>query len=153
MTDPRNDGALFDELQKEPGHDIEQLEQQVHGKQGSHDWTPNISIEQQKKVMYVICSCIHLCAPDMLTLPSRKIDVRLLPILGLMYSFSLIDRTNLGLALVTGMGKELHLQTDNRYSIIVALFFVMYIIFEIPSVSAAPIVFKTRLISKTTHRT
>ncbi|KAJ5579324.1 hypothetical protein N7450_008191 [Penicillium hetheringtonii] len=63
----------------------------------------------------------------------RRIDMRLLPILGAMYSISLIDRTNLGLALVAGMQEELDLAVGNRYTVIVMLFFISYIIFEIPS--------------------
>ncbi|KAL4866305.1 hypothetical protein BDV12DRAFT_187488 [Aspergillus spectabilis] len=50
-----------------------------------------------------------------------------------MYSISLIDRTNLGLALVAGMQEDLDLAVGDRYTIIVMLFFVAYIIFEIPS--------------------
>jgi hypothetical protein len=46
---------------------------------------------------------------------------------------SLVDRTNLGLAAVAGMNEDLELIGD-RYTIIIMLFFVMYIIFEIPSV-------------------
>jgi len=63
----------------------------------------------------------------------RRVDVRLLPILGLMYSISLVDRTNLGLALVAGMQQDLGLAVGDRYTIIVMVFFVAYIIFEIPS--------------------
>lgn len=51
-----------------------------------------------------------------------------------MYSMSLIDRTNLGLALVAGLQEDLGLHIGNRYTIIVMVFFVAYIIFEIPSV-------------------
>lgn len=50
----------------------------------------------------------------------------MLPILGLMYSISLIDRTNLGLALVAGMQKDLGLGVGNRYTITVMVFFVAY---------------------------
>lgn len=57
---------------------------------------------------------------------SRRIDMRLLPILGAMYSISLIDRTNLGLALVAGMQEELDLAVGNRYTVIVMLFFISY---------------------------
>ncbi|KAJ6138362.1 Major facilitator superfamily domain general substrate transporter [Penicillium samsonianum] len=63
----------------------------------------------------------------------RRIDLRLLPILGIMYSISLIDRTNLGLAFVAGMEQDLGLDIGNRYTIVVMVFFVAYIIFEIPS--------------------
>ncbi|KAM0544185.1 hypothetical protein ACHAPJ_011936 [Fusarium lateritium] len=64
---------------------------------------------------------------------THRIDLRLLPILGLMYSISLIDRTNLGLALVAGMQEELGLALGNRYTVIVMVFFVAYILCEIPS--------------------
>ncbi|KAF9872479.1 hypothetical protein CkaCkLH20_09976 [Colletotrichum karsti] len=45
-----------------------------------------------------------------------------------MYSISLIDRTNLGLALVAGMQEDLGLGVGNRYTVIVMVFFVAYII-------------------------
>ncbi|KAL5361542.1 major facilitator superfamily domain-containing protein [Aspergillus floccosus] len=57
----------------------------------------------------------------------RRVDLRLLPILGVMYSISLIDRTNLGLALVAGMQEDLGLDVGARYTIIVMVFFVAYI--------------------------
>ncbi|KAL2817480.1 major facilitator superfamily domain-containing protein [Aspergillus cavernicola] len=63
----------------------------------------------------------------------RRIDLRLLPILGIMYSISLIDRTNLGLAFVAGMEEDLGLDVGARYTIVVMVFFVAYIVFEIPS--------------------
>lgn len=60
------------------------------------------------------------------SLHRRRIDMRLLPILGVMYSMSLIDRTNLGLALVAGMQEDLGLAIGSRYTIIVMVFFVTY---------------------------
>ncbi|OJJ07923.1 hypothetical protein ASPVEDRAFT_143268 [Aspergillus versicolor CBS 583.65] len=50
-----------------------------------------------------------------------------------MYSISLIDRLNLGLAYVAGMREDLQLDVGTRYTIVVMVFFVAYIIFEIPS--------------------
>lgn len=44
-----------------------------------------------------------------------------------MYSISLIDRTNLGLALVAGMQEDLGLAVGNRYTVIVMVFFVAYV--------------------------
>ncbi|KAJ5499850.1 Major facilitator superfamily domain general substrate transporter [Penicillium expansum] len=49
----------------------------------------------------------------------RRVDLRLLPILGIMYSISLIDRTNLGLAFVAGMEQDLGLDIGNRYTVVV----------------------------------
>jgi hypothetical protein len=46
--------------------------------------------------------------------------------LGLMYSISLVDRTNLGLALVAGMQQGLGLAVGDRYTVIVMVFFVAY---------------------------
>lgn len=48
-----------------------------------------------------------------------------------------MDRTNLGLAAVAGMNDDLNL-IGNRYTVIIMVFFVMYIIFEIPSVCNYP---------------
>ncbi|KAG6892831.1 hypothetical protein C0992_012318, partial [Termitomyces sp. T32_za158] len=37
----------------------------------------------------------------------RKIDLRLLPLLGILYALALIDRTNLGVARIAGMDRDL----------------------------------------------
>lgn len=63
----------------------------------------------------------------------RKIDWRLLPILGALYSISFIDRGNIGVARVAGMGQDLQLQIGNRYTIILVLFFPTYFFLELPS--------------------
>ncbi|KAJ8076726.1 hypothetical protein PM082_001149 [Marasmius tenuissimus] len=60
------------------------------------------------------------------------VDFRMLPILALLYSFSLIDRVNLSSARVAGMGKELGLDVGDRYSIANCLYFVPYILLQIP---------------------
>ncbi|KZW02805.1 MFS general substrate transporter [Exidia glandulosa HHB12029] len=63
----------------------------------------------------------------------RKVDFRLLPILGALYAFSLIDRTNISLARVVGAQQELGLDIGARYSIIALVFFIPYILLELPS--------------------
>ncbi|KZV82342.1 MFS general substrate transporter [Exidia glandulosa HHB12029] len=63
----------------------------------------------------------------------RKVDYRLLPILGALYAFSLIDRSNLSLARVVGAEVELKLNVGDRYSISTLLFFIPYILLEIPA--------------------
>jgi len=57
----------------------------------------------------------------MLKRVTRKIDLRLVPYLAACYSVSLIDRTNISLANIAGMGKELQL-TGQRYNICVIMF-------------------------------
>ncbi|KAJ8522150.1 hypothetical protein ONZ45_g1203 [Pleurotus djamor] len=63
----------------------------------------------------------------------RKVDVHLLPILAIVYSVSLIDRANIGNAYVAGMAVDLELTVGSRYSLAVLIFFVPYILFELPS--------------------
>jgi hypothetical protein len=54
----------------------------------------------------------------------RKIDIRLLPVLAVIYAFALIDRVNLPNARIAGMGADLMLSVGNRYSLVVMIFFV-----------------------------
>ncbi|KAF9005279.1 MFS general substrate transporter [Hymenopellis radicata] len=63
----------------------------------------------------------------------RKVDLRLVIILSACYAVSLIDRTNISVARVAGMQRDLRLDIGERYSIISLLFFVPYIVFELPS--------------------
>ncbi|KIW11224.1 hypothetical protein PV08_10524 [Exophiala spinifera] len=62
----------------------------------------------------------------------RKIDVRLVPVMALLYVVSQVDRANLGNAKIEGLDKDLGL-TGNQYNIASTIFFVPYIIFEVPS--------------------
>jgi hypothetical protein len=62
----------------------------------------------------------------------RKVDLRLIPVLGFMYCVSLMDRTNLGVAMVAGMGVDLKL-TGERYSLVVLLFFITYVALQPPA--------------------
>lgn len=54
----------------------------------------------------------------------RRVDRRLLVILGALYSVALIDRTNLSTARVLGMGADLKLTVGERYSIVSVVFFI-----------------------------
>ncbi|KAF8537938.1 major facilitator superfamily domain-containing protein [Trichophaea hybrida] len=63
----------------------------------------------------------------------HKVDWRLLPMLGALYSVALIDRINMSNAAVAGMDKDLELVGTNRYSIALLIFFIPYFIFELPS--------------------
>ncbi|KXN73673.1 MFS nicotinic acid transporter Tna1 [Conidiobolus coronatus NRRL 28638] len=62
----------------------------------------------------------------------RKVDIRLLPYLTLLYLFSFLDRVNIGFARVYRMEEELHL-TPAQYSWTLSIFFVGYVLFEVPS--------------------
>jgi len=62
----------------------------------------------------------------------RKYDRRILPFCTLMQLCSMIDRSNMGNAAVLGMREDLEL-TGNRFNIALSLFFITYILFEIPA--------------------
>ncbi|EJD40522.1 MFS general substrate transporter [Auricularia subglabra TFB-10046 SS5] len=62
----------------------------------------------------------------------RKIDLRLLPMLGLMYLLSFIDRGNIGNAKIQGLVEQLDL-TGNRYNIALTMFFIPYCVCEPPA--------------------
>lgn len=62
----------------------------------------------------------------------RKVDLYVLPWISLTYALSLIDRTNIAAAKISGMEKDLNL-TGNKYSIALLIFFIPYILTEIPS--------------------
>ncbi|KAF2714939.1 MFS general substrate transporter [Pleomassaria siparia CBS 279.74] len=61
-----------------------------------------------------------------------KMDVRLLPILALLFLCSFIDRTNIGNAKILGLETDLHL-TDHQYAIGLCVFYATYIASELPS--------------------
>ncbi|OGM46829.1 vitamin H transporter [Aspergillus bombycis] len=62
----------------------------------------------------------------------RKIDLTLLPTIWIMYLLSYLDRTNIGNAKISGMEVDLSL-TSNQYSIALVVFFIGYVVFEVPS--------------------
>jgi hypothetical protein len=61
-----------------------------------------------------------------------RIDRRLVVTLGFMYCVSLMDRTNTGILAITGMVVDLNL-IGERYSIIVLLFFITYVLLQPPA--------------------
>ncbi|KAJ0315276.1 hypothetical protein Brms1b_006146 [Colletotrichum noveboracense] len=66
----------------------------------------------------------------------RKVDWRLIPILGILYSIAGLDRVNLSNARVAGMNQDLRFDIGDRYSIALLVFFVTYFLFELPTTLA-----------------
>lgn len=62
----------------------------------------------------------------------RKIDLRLVPWLALLYLLSFLDRTGIGNAKLYHMQQDLHL-TDTQYLLTLTIFFFSYAVFEVPS--------------------
>lgn len=61
----------------------------------------------------------------------RKLDIRLLPPLTLLYLLSFLDRSNVGNARIEGLVADLHI-TGNQYLTGLTLYFIGYVIFEVP---------------------
>ncbi|CAO3665000.1 unnamed protein product [Umbelopsis vinacea] len=61
-----------------------------------------------------------------------KLDLRLIPFLGLLYLCSFLDRVNIGNAKLAGLTKSITI-SDNNYNWALSIFFIGYILFEIPS--------------------
>ncbi|KAJ6095401.1 hypothetical protein N7486_006147 [Penicillium sp. IBT 16267x] len=62
----------------------------------------------------------------------KKIDLMLLPVIWVMYLLSYMDRTNIANAKVSGMEEDLDLNS-NEYSVALVIYFVGYVVFEVPS--------------------
>lgn len=67
----------------------------------------------------------------------RRLDLRILPWVGLLYLFAYLDRVNIGNAVIIGDGsmlKDLGLENDpEKYSFALSIFFIGYLLFEVPS--------------------
>ena len=61
-----------------------------------------------------------------------KIDLRLVPPLCVLYLLAFLDRVNIANAKLFNLMQDLHL-VGNQYNIALVLFFVPYVIFEIPA--------------------
>ncbi|KAI8261278.1 hypothetical protein K4K58_001410 [Colletotrichum sp. SAR11_239] len=59
----------------------------------------------------------------------RKLDWRLVPLLGLLYLISFLDRANIGNAKIEGLPEDLNL-TGQQYNIAICVFFITYILFD-----------------------
>ncbi|KAI0004660.1 major facilitator superfamily domain-containing protein [Xylariaceae sp. FL0662B] len=62
----------------------------------------------------------------------RKLDFRILPCTWILYLLGFLDRANIGNAKTGGLEDDFNLSSE-QYSIIVLVFFISYLIFEIPS--------------------
>ncbi|KAE8454574.1 hypothetical protein EG329_000197 [Mollisiaceae sp. DMI_Dod_QoI] len=61
----------------------------------------------------------------------RRLDLKLLPPLTLLYLLSFLDRSNIGNAKLDGLTTDLHI-TGNQYLLTLTIYFVGYVLFEIP---------------------
>ncbi|KAI9676987.1 MAG: hypothetical protein M1817_006826 [Caeruleum heppii] len=62
----------------------------------------------------------------------RKMDLRLIPMLALLYLLSFLDRGNIGNAKIEGLVQDLNM-TEPQYNWTLTVFFFTYCLFEVPS--------------------
>ncbi|KAL2214295.1 MFS general substrate transporter [Sarocladium strictum] len=62
----------------------------------------------------------------------RKLDMRLIPIIAILYLLAYLDRGNIGNARLAGLEEDLGMEGD-QYNVALTIFFVSYIIFEVPA--------------------
>lgn len=62
----------------------------------------------------------------------RKLDAHVIPLVMLLYTFSFLDRVNIGNARLYNMETDLGL-VGNQFQVAVSIFFVTYLLFEVPS--------------------
>ncbi|PYI11076.1 MFS general substrate transporter [Aspergillus sclerotiicarbonarius CBS 121057] len=69
----------------------------------------------------------------------RKINLHVLPPMAFMYLFCFIDRANIGNAKLAGLEKDLELH-GHDYNAVLSIFYISYILFEIPSTVACKLI-------------
>lgn len=62
----------------------------------------------------------------------RKLDIHVLPPLFVLFLLAFLDRTNIGNAKIQGLTKDLNMEGSD-YNIALFVFFIPYILFEVPS--------------------
>ncbi|KAK9461010.1 major facilitator superfamily domain-containing protein [Lipomyces oligophaga] len=62
-----------------------------------------------------------------------KIDIRLVPMLCILYLWAFLDRVNISNATLYNLKEDLNLTEGDRYNTVLTVFFVPYILFEVPS--------------------
>ncbi|EER27942.1 Major Facilitator Superfamily protein [Coccidioides posadasii C735 delta SOWgp] len=60
-----------------------------------------------------------------------KLDIRILPVLAIMYLFNALDKGNIGNAQTAGLSKDLNFK-PGQYNLLLGIFFVPYVIFAPP---------------------
>ncbi|EEP77212.1 predicted protein [Uncinocarpus reesii 1704] len=95
------------------------IPQKLEAQEEDPNYDPVYSYKQQRRII-------------------RKIDLRLLPALGLMFGISIVDRVNIGNAMIAGMREDLQLNVGTRYSVALLVFFGSYVLCMWPSAMIFP---------------
>lgn len=64
---------------------------------------------------------------------TRKLDVHLMPWLFVIWLLAFIDRSNIGNARIAGLSEEFHMEGNNRFNIALTVFYILYVLIDVPS--------------------
>ncbi|RSH82400.1 uncharacterized protein EHS24_007368 [Apiotrichum porosum] len=95
-----------------------------------HEWTEEAEVSQDKRIQAYANA--YVPGSDEEKAFVRKIDKRIVPCIWALYTLSYLDRANIGNAKTGGLEKDFNL-TSEQYSIVLLVFFISYVIFEVPS--------------------
>ncbi|KAI0267288.1 MFS general substrate transporter [Gloeopeniophorella convolvens] len=96
------------------------------GSRPSSDAVPSLREKNSRDLEQV-----HDIDPAVLRRATLKTDLYLIPIVGMFYLLSFLDRSNIGNARVAGLTKSLKM-TDHQFSTALTITYVPYIIMELP---------------------
>ncbi|KAH7085139.1 major facilitator superfamily domain-containing protein [Paraphoma chrysanthemicola] len=104
-------------------------EKTVESPAGSQDGVPRYPENEYDDSPELVQCPAHTTESKLL----RKIDLHVIPFLCIMYLLAFLDRVNIANANVFGLSTELNIVDGNKYNNALVIFFVPYILFEIPS--------------------
>ncbi|EFR00745.1 hypothetical protein MGYG_03750 [Nannizzia gypsea CBS 118893] len=95
------------------------------GVKSEADVSPDLSIEQDSELPQLK----HTTERKLMA----KIDLYILPMLSILYLLAFLDRVNIGNAVIFGLKKDLGITSGTEYNTALTIFFIPYVLFEIPS--------------------
>ncbi|GKZ33534.1 hypothetical protein AbraIFM66950_003438 [Aspergillus brasiliensis] len=107
---------------------------------GTFEWHDTISRSPQPEPAVKAEDHIEALTPELPPLTTTterklmaKIDWHIVPCLCVLYLLAFLDRVNISNAAVLGLQTDLNIVTGTKYNTALTIFFVPYVIFEIPS--------------------
>ncbi|KXT09413.1 hypothetical protein AC579_8437 [Pseudocercospora musae] len=116
---PHRSGEVWPDVKKEAVEAIDHIEVGPGAKykpgltEDERNWLNNIDLKEASRIYH-------------------KVDLRLVPMLALLYLIAHLDRANIGNAKIEGLEASLGM-TGNDYNIALMVFFVPYVLCELPS--------------------
>ncbi|CAI4498320.1 CQS_1a_G0021430.mRNA.1.CDS.1 [Saccharomyces cerevisiae] len=123
---PTNDGSEEKPtevtFQEDEGHDAS-----LHNR--SHDKKSELATEREIMATTTDDDGIPSPSHPMEKRVLRKMDIYLIPLMGMLYFLSNLDKSNIGNAEVAGLSKDIHL-LGTQYNTCVTVFFATYVLFD-----------------------